>query len=62
MKNNILNLKEEILRIKSLFTEERMYGNLVEDDPGCQCDDPKKEKYGKYNSNFVKPISDNETV
>lgn len=49
MKKNILNLKEEILRIKSLFTEERMFGNLVEDDPGCQCDDPKKEKYGKYN-------------
>jgi len=49
MRNNILNLKEEILRIKSLFTEERMFGNLVEDDPGCQCDDPKKEKYGKYN-------------
>lgn len=31
MKNNILNLNEEIRRIKSLFTEERMFGNLVED-------------------------------
>lgn len=31
MKNNILSLNEEIRRIKSLFTEERMFGNLVED-------------------------------
>ena len=50
MGKNILNLNEQILRMKSLFTEERLFGNLVEDDPGCQCDDPKKEKYGKYNS------------
>ena len=28
MKKN--NLKEEVIRIKSLFTEERLYGNLVE--------------------------------
>jgi hypothetical protein len=50
MRRNILNLNEQILRMKSLFTEERLFGNLVEDDPGCQCDDPEKEKYGKYNS------------
>jgi len=49
MRNRILNLNEELRRIKSLFTEERMYGNLNEDDPGCQCDDETKEKYGKYN-------------
>ena len=49
MRGRILNLNEEIKRIKSLFTEERMYGNLNEDDPGCQCDDETKEKYGKYN-------------
>jgi len=48
MRNRILNLNEELRRIKSLFTEERMYGNLNEDDPGCQCDDETKEKYGKY--------------
>ena len=32
MKNNHKTLNEEILRIKSLFTEERLYGNLVEQD------------------------------
>ena len=34
MKNNHQTLNEEILRIKSLFTEERLYGNLVEAGPG----------------------------
>ena len=29
----INNLNEEINRIKSLFTEERMYGNLVTEQP-----------------------------
>ncbi len=33
MKNNHQTLNEEILRIKSLFTEERLYGNLVEAGP-----------------------------
>ena len=49
MKKRFGTLNEEINRMKSLFTEERMYGNLNEDDPGCQCDDETKEKYGKYN-------------
>ena len=30
MKNNYTTLKEQIDRMKSLFTEERLYGNLVE--------------------------------
>jgi len=30
MKKNINSLNEEILRIKSLFSEERMYGNILE--------------------------------
>jgi hypothetical protein len=30
MKNKMKNINEEINRIKSLFTEERLYGNLVE--------------------------------
>ena len=32
MKNSKNNLTEEIKRMKSLFTEERLYGNLVEQD------------------------------
>ena len=49
MTRKILNLNEELKRIKSLFTEERMYGNINEDVnvPECQCDDPKGENYGK---------------
>ena len=30
MRNRHKNLNEEIIRMKSLFTEERLYGNLVE--------------------------------
>ena len=32
MENSPSKLNEEIKRIKSLFTEERLYGNLVEQD------------------------------
>ena len=32
MKNNLTTINEELSRIKSLFTEERLYGNLVEQD------------------------------
>ena len=34
MKNKLTTINEEIDRIKSLFTEERLYGNLVEAGPG----------------------------
>ena len=49
MTRKILNLNEELKRIKSLFTEERMYCNINEDVnvPECQCEDPKGENYGK---------------
>ena len=33
MKNNYTNINEEIKRIKSLFTEERLYGNLIDSKP-----------------------------
>ena len=33
MTRKILNLNEELKRIKSLFTEERIYGNINEDAP-----------------------------
>ena len=32
MKTKHKNINEEIKRMKSLFTEERLYGNLVEQD------------------------------
>ena len=32
MKRNINTLNEEIERMKSLFTEERMFGNLITED------------------------------
>lgn len=53
MKKNIPTLNEEIERIKSLFTEERMFGNLVreaegdettEDDGEKKSDDPFSKK------------------
>lgn len=49
MARKILNLNEELKRIKSLFTEERMYGNINEDVSECQCDDPNGDQYGKLN-------------
>lgn len=49
MKKELTSLNEEIKRIKSLFTEERIYGNLNEDEPECQCDNPDEEQYGKFN-------------
>ena len=33
MENEINNLNEELGRMKSLFTEERLYGNLVNSEP-----------------------------
>ena len=33
MKRNLKSLNEQILRMKSLFTEERLYGNLISEQP-----------------------------
>jgi hypothetical protein len=43
MGKNILNLNEQILRMKSLFTEERLFGNLVEGEDDKPVDDDKKD-------------------
>ena len=51
MKNNHKTLNEEILRIKSLFTEERLYGNLVEAGEGGMAPND-EEEVKKYDKNI----------
>lgn len=54
------NIKEQIERIKSLFTEERLYGNLINESCGCSVEEMEDElesegysvyKRGKTDSN-----------
>lgn len=49
MKKIINSLNEEMNRIKSLFTEERMFGNLVEQDETKPKEGDTEEKEGKDN-------------
>jgi hypothetical protein len=58
-----MSLDNEIKRIKSLFTEERLYGNLINEDC-ADCDDCNQNDMAKYlnqNGYYVKK-SDNNTV
>ncbi len=65
MKKNISTLNEEIERIKSLFTEERMFGNLVreaegdettEDDGEKKSEDPFSKKSAKKSKKSQKKV------
>ena len=51
MKNSKNNLTEEIKRMKSLFTEERLYGNLVEQNSVDNPDDLSIDNKREYKKN-----------
>ena len=59
-----MKIKKEIERIKSLFTEERLYGNLVSED--CSdCADCTKSDMADYlddNGYYVKKVDTNTTI
>ena len=53
-----MSLDNEIKRIKSLFTEERLYGNLINEDcADCDdCDQNDMAKYLNQNGYYVKRV------
>ena len=59
-----MGLENEIKRIKSLFTEERLYGNLINEDC-ADCDDCSQNDMANYLNNngyFVKKVDSNTTI